>query len=242
MWTPIASSACRKHAIDLAIFIHAFSSTQILCSAVRGIGLPRKGHTLRTMAISQWESRTPHGRQGSPHVVALARSACCGPMMLTASQQLRSAYRRTQQRFEFRGSKRYDVQPATMDVRPVLDLINLRIDRNGLRNLRLASRGERALERPAEESGRNRTKSACWSEEALRWIRSCRMLDCDSGRWHGRVGHWPASKRNAHSFSALPLAALVTSPYTPGAPLARWRLLQAVRLRILRRAASRQRP
>lgn len=117
------------------------------------------------------------------------------------------------------------------------------IDHNGLRNLRLCKPRRTGHRTPSwKKSGRNRTKSACWSEDALQRIPARRMfmLDCDSGRWHGRVGHWPASKRNAHSFSALPLAALVTSPYTPGAPLARWRLLQALRLRILRRAASRQ--
>jgi len=64
--------------------------TQILYSGVCGTRnrAASDGTLCAPWRSHSGKSRTPHGRQGSPHVVALARSSCCGPMMLTASQQL----------------------------------------------------------------------------------------------------------------------------------------------------------
>ena len=149
--------------------------TQILCSAVRGIGLPQKvyfvhhGDLTVGIANPSWQTRFSACCRIGTISVLWSHDAHGVPTIIESLQAGTTV---------FRGSKRFDVRLATMDVPPVLNLISLRSIITDLEICGFASRGERALERPAEKSGRNRTKSACWSEEALEALHQARRVGC----------------------------------------------------------------
>lgn len=126
--------------------------TQILCSAVRGIGLPRKVYFVHNgdltvgIANPSWQTRFSACCRIGTISVLWSHDAHSVPTIMESFQAGTTV---------FHGSKRYDVRLATMDVPPVLNLISLRS--RSITDLEIcgfASRGERALERPAEKSGR----------------------------------------------------------------------------------------